>query len=90
MESSSPLRSRTGSAFESPFASGQLPGSLPLTQGLLKAGLGDEMRLMVLPVILGSGRRRFPDDAEDKVRVSLVDTTSYLNGVQFHIFRPQG
>ena len=44
-------------------------GSMVLTQGLLKAGLVDEMRLMVFPVILGSGRGPFPDDAEDKVKL---------------------
>ena len=44
-------------------------GSMLLTQGLLKAGLVDEMRLMVFPVILGSGRGPFPDDAEDKVKL---------------------
>ena len=64
-------------------------GSLLLTQGLLKAGLVDELRLMVFPVILGSGRRLFADDAEDKVKLSLVDTTTYSNGVQFQVFRPQ-
>jgi dihydrofolate reductase len=64
-------------------------GSLALTQGLLKAGLLDEMRLAVFPVILGSGRRLFPDDAEDKVKLTLVDTTTYSNGVQFQVFRPQ-
>ena len=39
-------------------------GSMQLTQSLLKAGLVDEMRLMVFPVILGSGRGIFPTDAE--------------------------
>jgi dihydrofolate reductase len=64
-------------------------GSMLLTQGLLKAGLVDEVRLMVFPVILGSGRRPFPDDAEDKVRLTLVDTTTYANGVQYQVFRTQ-
>ncbi|MCW2766819.1 MAG: deaminase [Nocardioides sp.] len=64
-------------------------GSLLLTQGLLRAGLVDELRLMVFPAILGSGRRLYPDDAEDKVKLQLVDTTTYANGVQFQVFRPQ-
>ncbi len=63
-------------------------GSLLLTQGLLAAGLVDEMRLSVFPVVLGSGRRLFPHDAEDKVKLSLVDTTTYSNGVQHQVFRP--
>lgn len=64
-------------------------GSLRLTQSLLKAGLVDEVRLMVFPVILGSGRGPFPSDAEDKVQLTLVDTTTYTNGVQYQVFRPQ-
>ena len=64
-------------------------GSLLLTQGLLGAGLVDELRLMVFPVILGSGRRLFPEDAQDKVKLTLVDTTTYANGVQHQVFRPQ-
>ena len=64
-------------------------GSLELTQGLLAAGLVDEMRLMVFPVILGSGRRLFPDAAEDKVRLTLAETTTFTNGVQYQVFRPR-
>jgi dihydrofolate reductase len=62
-------------------------GSLALTQSLLAAGLVDEMRLSVFPVILGSGRRLYPDDAEDKVRLTLVDSTTFSNGVQYQVFR---
>jgi dihydrofolate reductase len=63
-------------------------GSLLLTQGLLAAGLVDQMRLTVFPVILGSGRRLFPSDAEDKVRLALVECTAFDNGVQYQVFRP--
>ena len=62
-------------------------GSMLLTQNLLKAGLVDEMRLMVFPVILGSGRGPFPADAVDKVEMSLVDVTTYSNGVQYQVLR---
>ena len=64
-------------------------GSMALTQSLLKAGLVDEMRLTVFPVILGSGRRLFPDDAEDKVKLELVESTAFSNGVQYQVFRPR-
>jgi len=63
-------------------------GSGTLVHGLYDAGLVDEWRLMVFPVVLGSGRRLFPSDALDKTKLQLVDTTTYANGVQLQIFRP--
>ena len=64
-----------------------LPGSRTLAQTLMKAALVDEFRLMVFPVILGSGRRLFPDDAADKLQVELVDTRVFSNGVALHTYR---
>ena len=64
-------------------------GSLALTQGLLAAGLVDEMRFSVFPVILGSGRRVFPDDATEKVKLDLVSHRAFSNGVQYVVYRPQ-
>jgi dihydrofolate reductase len=64
-------------------------GSMLLTQSLLQAGLVDELRLQVFPVILGSGRRIFPDDAEQKVKLDLAESTACSNGVQLQVFRPQ-
>jgi dihydrofolate reductase len=39
-----------------------LHGSISLTQSLLAAGLVDEVRLLVAPRVVGSGRRLFEDD----------------------------
>lgn len=64
-------------------------GSMLLTQNLLKAGLVDEVRLMVFPVVLGSGRGPFPSDADAKVRLTLADSTTYSNGVQYLVYRVQ-
>jgi dihydrofolate reductase len=64
-----------------------LAGSATLVAGLYDADLVDEWRLMVFPVILGSGQRLFPSTAEDKTRLSLVDTTTYANGVQLQVLR---
>jgi dihydrofolate reductase len=57
-------------------------GSATLAQSLHKAGLVDQWNLMVFPVILGSGKRLFPTDADDKQKVTL------RNGVQLNIFEP--
>lgn len=64
-------------------------GSMALTRSLLEAGLVDEVRLMVFPVILGSGRGPFPTDAETRVDLELVRSTAYANGVQYQVLRPR-
>ena len=64
-----------------------LAGSATLVNALYDASLVDEWRLMVFPVILGSGQRLFPSDAGDKSKLRLVDTTAYANGVQLQVFR---
>jgi dihydrofolate reductase len=65
----------------------QVAGSATLVQALHKAGLVDEWHLMVWPVILGSGKRLFPDDAADKTKLELVETRTYANGVQLQVLR---
>ena len=45
-------------------------GSPTLVHGLYGAGLVDEWRLMVFPVVLGSGQRLFPDSADDKTKLT--------------------
>jgi dihydrofolate reductase len=59
-------------------------GSATLVQSLYAAGLVDRWHLMVFPVILGSGLRLFPNDADDKSKLRLVETTTYANGIQLH------
>lgn len=61
-------------------------GSITLVQSLVRADLVDEYRLTVFPVVLGSGRRLFPDDAPDKSVVALQDTKLFDNGVVLHTY----
>ena len=65
-----------------------LAGSVSIVHELYRRGLVDEWRLMVFPVILGSGKRMYPDDAPDKAKLRLTDSTTYTNGVQLNVFRP--
>jgi dihydrofolate reductase len=48
-------------------------GSATLVRALLERGLVDELRLMVFPVVLGTGKRLFADDGERR-RFQVVDT----------------
>ena len=61
-------------------------GSVRLTQSLLAAGLIDEMRLLLCPVIAGSGRRLLADDAPP-VQLDLVSAQSTPRGLQHLIYR---
>jgi dihydrofolate reductase len=55
-------------------------GSAQLVQGLLERGLLDELRLMVFPVVLGSGKRLF-GDSEDKRGIALADCKTVGAGI---------
>jgi dihydrofolate reductase len=55
-------------------------GSITLTHALIDAGLVDEYRLFVYPVVQGRGRRLFPDGYE-LPRLELVDSKSFRSGI---------
>jgi len=62
-------------------------GSARLAQTLLEHDLIDEVRLMVFPVVLGSGKRLF-GEASDKKPLRLVDAKTVGDGVAILIFEP--
>jgi dihydrofolate reductase len=62
-------------------------GSRQLAQALLEDDLVDELRLMVFPVVLGSGKRLF-GDTSDKKRLQLADSKIVGDGVAILIYRP--
>jgi dihydrofolate reductase len=63
-------------------------GSARLVQGLLGHGLVDELRLMVFPLILGSGKRLYADDAEDKMTLKLAEARTVGDGVEILTYQP--
>jgi dihydrofolate reductase len=62
-------------------------GSAQLAQALLAQDLVDELRLMVFPVVLGSGKRLF-DDHADKKPLRLTDSTMVGDGVAILVYQP--
>jgi dihydrofolate reductase len=61
-------------------------GSFTLANALKKHELVDEYRLMIFPIILGSGRRMF-DETEDATTLELVGTESLKNGTAVLTYR---
>jgi dihydrofolate reductase len=64
-------------------------GSAQLAQALLEQDLVDELRLMVFPVVLGSGKRLF-GDTSDKKPLALADSKTVGDGVEILVYRPTG
>jgi dihydrofolate reductase len=64
-------------------------GSARLVQTLVEHDLVDELRLMVYPVVLGSGKRLF-GETSDKKPLRLVESKVVGDGVSILIYRPAG
>ena len=62
-------------------------GSVQLVQALIENDLVDELRLMVFPVVLGSGKRLF-GETSDKKRLRLTDSQTVGDGVSILVFQP--
>jgi dihydrofolate reductase len=62
-------------------------GSARLVQSLLEHDLVDELRLMVYPVVLGSGKRLF-GETSDKKPLRLADSKVVGDGVTILTYRP--
>jgi dihydrofolate reductase len=62
-------------------------GSARLVQTLIEHDLVDELRLMVYPVVLGSGKRLF-GETTDKKPLRLVDSKVVGDGVAILIYEP--
>jgi dihydrofolate reductase len=62
-------------------------GSARLVQTLLAHNLVDQLRLMVFPVVLGSGKRLF-GDMDDTRRFTLVESRIVGEGVTILILEP--
>ncbi|MFI6324381.1 dihydrofolate reductase family protein [Nonomuraea sp. NPDC050556] len=70
-----------------PGANIHINGSITLTQTLLAAGLIDELRLLVHPIVLGGGRRLFSDGV-GQVPLKLTQAVTFGTGVVDLTYQP--
>jgi dihydrofolate reductase len=64
-------------------------GSAQLVQALIDRDLVDELRLMVFPVVLGTGKQLFGDTA-DKKTLRLTDSKTVGDGVAILVYQRAG
>ncbi|MER9679824.1 dihydrofolate reductase family protein [Mesorhizobium sp. M0184] len=64
-------------------------GITSLDRTLLAAGLVDEYQIWLIPKVVGVGKRAFEDVDNDLVRLKLVDTHRFKNGVMVLTYVPQ-
>ncbi|WP_330296034.1 dihydrofolate reductase family protein [Streptomyces sp. NBC_00503] len=62
-------------------------GSPTLVRTLLSEGLVDELRLMVMPVLVGGGKSIFPEDGGLRP-LELVSSVTASTGTQVCVYRP--
>jgi dihydrofolate reductase len=74
------LRARDGGGL-------QIMGSASLARQLVEHDLVDEYRLMIEPILVGGGKRLFPDDGQARP-LELVSTTTASTGVLICTYRP--
>jgi dihydrofolate reductase len=67
----------------------QVVGSLSLVRLLLDNDLVDELTLLTFPVVVGQGRRLFPDSGQDTA-LELVESRATANGVTIQVYRTAG
>ncbi|MEA2931786.1 MAG: hypothetical protein QOI56_571 [Actinomycetota bacterium] len=67
----------------------QVMGSPTLARTLIANDLVDEYRLMIEPIVLGGGKRLFPDDGTSRT-LELVSTLASATGVLICTYRPAG
>jgi len=67
----------------------QVVGSLSVVRLLLDNDLVDEITLLTYPVVVGQGRRLFPDSGRDTA-LELVESRATAGGVSIQVYRTAG
>lgn len=66
-----------------------VPGSGALVRWLLANGLVDQLDLVTYPVVVGQGKRLFPDSGPD-IALDLVSSRTTPGGITIQAYRPLG
>ena len=66
-----------------------ITGSGALVRSLLRDGLLDELRLLVHPIVVGTGKRLFAD-GEPQRPLKLVESKTFGTGVVYLTYQPAG
>ena len=82
-----PLEDEIRALKEAPGKDIVTTGSITLVRALIAAGLVDEYRLFVYPVVRGEGRRLFAD-VDELTRLRLVETQPFRSGIVLLRYRP--
>ena len=64
-----------------------ISGSGALVRSLLDYGVLDELKLMVHPIVVGSGKKLF-EDGEKRTALELVESKTFTTGVVYLTYRP--
>ena len=64
-----------------------ISGSGALVRSLLEYGLLDELKLMIHPIVVGSGKRLF-EDGEKQTALELVESKTFSTGVIYVTYKP--
>jgi dihydrofolate reductase len=62
-------------------------GSAHLTANLAQAGVLDELRIMIFPIVLGQGRSLF-EDLKNRVSLTLLRVRQFDSGNILLTYRP--
>ncbi len=65
-----------------------ITGSISVCHALIKAGLVDEYRLLLYPVIVGTGQRLFSCESTDVRDLALIGTQNFKSGVVLLRYQP--
>jgi dihydrofolate reductase len=72
---------------EQPGTDISITGSATLVRSLLRDGLLDELRLLVHPIVVGTGKRLFEDEREP-IPLKLLESKTFSTGVLYLTYGP--